>query len=217
MEIDKYLFENNNVSISDLEIDLKKTIKIDNNLFGYIVSNFYVTDIIGCDTYQLYLDNYGEIQVYSILNLDDKIKVVYTIDGDIFQTVNCTIQYYLSVTEPDIETYNNYTEYNEYEDEGALFEKNHYNGKLAYYNVLLNKELTIVCGDNCDLCLKENTSYCITCKSEFSMSEDNTTKICKEVEKTDINEEKTDITTDINEKEKTDITTDINEKEKTDI
>ena len=38
---------------------------------------------------------------------------------------------------------------------------------------------------SCILCLKENTSYCITCKNEFSLSEDETTKICYEVEKTD--------------------------------
>ena len=219
MEIDKYLFDNSNLTINDLEINLQNKINIDNNIFGYIISNFVVKDIIGCGQYQLYLENNEVLQANSVFNLEDRIKVVYAEDSNIYQTVNCTIQYYLSITEPDLDTYNSYTTYNEYADEGDLFVKNHYYGKLAYYNILLNKELTTNCGNNCDLCLKENTSYCITCKNEFLLSEDKTTKICQKVDTTDLYEEEEK---NMNEEEKYEEEeyeegkTDINEEEKTD-
>ena len=35
-DVSEYLFNNNNITIEALEIDLKKYIKIENNIFGYI-------------------------------------------------------------------------------------------------------------------------------------------------------------------------------------
>ena len=142
--IDEFLF-NNNININDFEIDLKNKLNIENNLFGYIFSSISIVDLIGCDGYKLYssIDETKEIGKNVILLHNENIKLLYTNyeTSNIYPTVNCTIQYYFNATEPDLDTYNNYTEYNEGSDEDVLFEKGEYAGRLIYYYIILNNEL----------------------------------------------------------------------------
>ena len=70
-----------------------------------------------------------------------------------------------------MEIYNNYTEYDEGTD--YIFEKEEYTGRLNYYNIILNHELTSICENNCELCYKESINYCLTCKYNFSLYKEN--------------------------------------------
>ena len=57
--------------------------------------------------------------------------------------------------------------------------KEEYIGRLTYYNITLNENLTTECEDpNCDLCLQNNSLFCILCKYNSTFSKDNKTKIC---------------------------------------
>ena len=92
------------------------------------------------------------------------------------------MQYSYKITEPDLDCYNTYPTYLDGENETkAEFNntKEEYIGRLTYYNITLNENLTTECEDpNCDLCLKNNSFFCKLCKYNSTFSKDNETKIC---------------------------------------
>ena len=170
--LDKYIFDNN-INFNEIEIDLEKQLNIENNLFGYIFSNIVINNIVNCGDYKLYLSENETIEIidYSYLEKDDKIKIKYTGFQNIYPILNCNIEYFFNVKEPELEIYNNYTEDHEGENEDDLFNRQDYPGRLSYYYIKLVKELTTSCdNNNCDLCLNEQISYCLTCKYNFDLN-----------------------------------------------
>ena len=60
------------------------------------------------------------------------------------------------------------------DDDSGSFIKDVYTGRLTYYGIILNRELSTNCENNyCVLCLKNQNDFCITCKHNFTLSEDN--------------------------------------------
>ena len=178
--LDKNLFKNN-INMSDIEIDLKNQLNFENNIFGYIFSSILINDIIGCDKYKLFSskNHLNEMTKNNSLGKDEKIKIKYKEEDNIYPTLDCKIEYSFIATEPELEIYNSYTEDDEGVNEDDLFDKKEYVGRLTYYYIKLEKELTTLCEKNCDLCLKELINNCITCKYNFSFYDENT-KICYE-------------------------------------
>ena len=171
--LDKYLFEKN-INFSDIEIDLKNQLNIENNIFGYILSSISINDVLNCGEYKLYsseFENNEIIQNYSLMP-DEKIKIKYTGQETYYPILNCKIEYFFIATEPEIDIYNNYTDESEYEDENDLFEKLFYHGRLTYFYLKINNDLSSLCDANCDLCVKE-TSSCIVCKYNYSSYKEN--------------------------------------------
>ena len=181
--LDEYIFEKN-INLTDVEIDLKDHLIIENNIFGYILSNIYINDISNCGEYKLYSSKYedNEITGYYIVELDENIKIEYIGEENYYPILNCKLDYYFKVTEPDIDIYNNYTDEQEGEDENDLFEKKDYYGRLSYLYIKLTQELSSLCENNCDFCLKENKTTCIVCKYGFSLNNENgeSNKICND-------------------------------------
>ena len=180
-DLEKNLFENNK-NINDLEIDLKKYLIFQNNIFGYILFKVGIKDIIDCGQYKFFSSE-NEIKEISnsILNLDENIKIKYTGDGYIFPILNCIIQYYFIATEPDLNIYDIYPEIKDGDEEDANdFKKGSYEGRLTYFNIKLNSELSSDCPNNCDICLNNQKEYCIVCKYNYSSTIINgiTTKTC---------------------------------------
>ena len=170
--LDKFIFDNN-INFSNIEIDLTKQLIIENNLFGYILSNIVINNIVNCGDYKLYSSKDESIEIidYSYLEEDTKIKIKYTGIQNIYPTLNCNIQYFFNAKEPELEIYNDFAEDHEGENEDDLFIRQDYPGRLSYYKIILNKELTTSCdNNNCDLCLNGQNSYCLTCKYNFDLN-----------------------------------------------
>ena len=125
--LDKYISDNN-INMTDIEIDLKNQINIDNNIFGCIFSIMVVNKISNCDNYKLYSSKYANKEIIDNTNLeeDEKIKIIYTGSQNLYTTVDCSIQYYFIVKEPELDIYNNYTEDHEGENEGDFFVREEY-------------------------------------------------------------------------------------------
>ena len=150
-----------------------------------------ILTIIRCEDYKLYSSKYetNEISNNYILEEDENIKIKYTGTENFYPTFNCKIEYYFNATEPELDIYDIYPEEKEGESDEGAFSKEEYSGRLTYYYIILNHELSSnSCNDaKCELCRNDINTYCITCKYNYSMFEDNgeNNKICKEEPKTE--------------------------------
>ena len=72
------------------------------------------------------------------------------------------------MSEPELVVYDLYPEEKEGISDEGYFEKDFYSGRLTYYYIILNQELSTSCNDtNCELCRNDINTYCITCKYNF--------------------------------------------------
>ena len=171
-DLDEYLIKNNNITFNDIEINLFNNLNFENNIFGYIISSINITEINNCGDYKLYSSKYEtkEITGNILLEENENIKIKYTGSENFYPILNCRIKYYFIATEPELDIYNNFTDGDDdLSDEGDLFERLEYNGRLSYYDVILNNQLSSNCDDNCFLCHKNNISFCLTCKFNYSL------------------------------------------------
>ena len=116
LNINKYLFENNDIKITDIVIDLKKYAKIENNLFGYIYYGFNIKennceniDLLSYDTDELI--SIGEPLIYQ------KIKLRFK--DNLYEEINCRIKYKNIYADPNFSDYNHYidkTDQNEFDE-----------------------------------------------------------------------------------------------------
>ena len=182
LNLKKYLFNNNNIKIYDLIIDLKENVKIDNNIFGLTYSKIKIKEINDCNNINFYssFNINTSIAANSSIAENEKIRVSF----NSYNEVQYIIKYIYIITEPDFDIYNSYSEricYNS-EDTELEFIKETYQSKILDYYIIIDKNFQTNCTDsNCELCLQENQNYCNTCKYNYTFynNEDNTkTKIC---------------------------------------
>ena len=183
--LENYLFDNNNVTFNHVEIDLKKYLIFQNNIFGYILNNVRIREILNCGDYKFFLSTDEDIPIlgYYNLNKDENIIIKYKGEGNVYPILNCIVKYSFIATEPDLNNYDIYPEIKfGDEDNDELFEKFQYEGRVSNFAIKMNNILTSDCPNNCDLCLYSNKEYCITCKYNYSLTIENeiTTKICYE-------------------------------------
>ena len=175
--LDDYLYNNNNITIDNIEIDLKNYLNFENNIFGYVYLKTSIISITHCAEYKFYLSSDEEIEIKEDGNLegDEKMKIKFKGPGDFYPLLpECQIEYILLATEPDLINYDTYPESKEGKNDSDFFERNNYTGRASYYNIKLTKELSHTCQDsNCDLCYKNENDYCITCRYNFKIFENN--------------------------------------------
>jgi len=162
---------NNNTNY--IIVDLMEDAKIENNIFGYILSSImvYINEFEGV---KYILVNSGEVfnEEIIIYQNDSLIKIVLE-DGYSFEEMEISFDYYL-IANPSY----NINEINEYCDEinDTYGDKNDYNSnpfkvKKSIFNVYyinINKNLKTACNDsNCILCLDNEINYCIVCKGKY--------------------------------------------------
>ena len=180
LNLTDYLFNNNEIKIYDLQIDLKENVRIDNNVFGHVYSGIEIKQIINCDNINLYSSLYENtyISINYTLIKNEKINVTFNSYNDII----CLIKYIYIITEPNFEEYNTYvnridTGYGE--DTASIFNnaKNKYKSRVLDYYISIDKKLENKCTDiNCELCLENEKNYCITCKYNYTIYDDGNIK-----------------------------------------
>ena len=196
--LDEYLYNNNNITIDNIEIDLKEYLKFENNIFGYVFLKTSINKITGCGDYKFYLSTNEKVEIKEGENLegDEKMIIKYKGNDNFFPLLSdCQIEYSFIATEPDLNIYDLYPESKEGENDTNFFKKENYMGRLSYFNIKLTKELSHTCQDiNCDLCYKNTWDHCITCKFNFTPSEnsENSFKHCFPPETDLITEETTE-------------------------
>mgnify|MGYP003571295984 CR=1 FL=1 len=183
-DLEKYLFDNN-IHIDDFEVNLKENIKIENNIFGLIYRGIIILNISNCENINLVssISTTKPIEINTILEINEKIKIIFP--NQEYYQIDCIIQYAYIVTEPNYEVYDTYTILKDETygiDDEESFNKHIdiYEGKNGFYEIILKRDLEINnCQDpNCQLCVQNKLDYCITCKYNFTIEENE--KFCEQ-------------------------------------
>ena len=175
LDLEQILF-NKTSSINDLAIDLKDYIRIENNIFGYIFNGILIENLNECQNIIFYSSQNSteEIIAGKILNKNETIKFSLIEGESGFGIINCIIEYVYKATEPDINIYETYPNRIEGDDDNTSFSKNEYFGRLTYYKIILNKQLSTNCSNSdCILCSKTPNNHCITCKHNYTLINNN--------------------------------------------
>ena len=172
--LDDYLLNNNNIDIKNLKIDLKTQLNIENNIFGYILSNISIRIVTGPHhDYKAYSSKYdsNEIKENYTLEVDENIIFKYIGTDDHLKIIDKKIEYIFMVTEPDYNIYETYPNETKGDNDEIYFKKEVYIGKYSYYNIKSKKEFGFICNNtNCNACIRDTPSYCLSCKYNNSLS-----------------------------------------------
>ena len=175
LNVTDYLLKNNDITIDKIIISLKGNTFIENNIFGYEYLNIRLLNIENCSSILFY----SSIETSKIfiknnyLEKDENIWLKFSYHNDI---QNCIIKYEYIVTEPSYENdEKNYTEKIGIDSEPSYeLQRDEYTGRTIHYFIISEKYLETNCeSDNCKLCLKENITYCITCKNNSEIRKTN--------------------------------------------
>ena len=173
LNITDYLLRNNDIKINNIIINLKDNLYIENNIFGFEFSQIKIINITDCDNIILYSTKTENkiLTVNDYLDKNENIKL-YFLDYDKFE--ECKIAYSNTVTESSYQNDINYYTNKSGNDTEETYnsQKDIYVGRVIYYTIKLEKNLVNNCQNiSCELCLEDNTTYCITCKNEFEIFE----------------------------------------------
>ena len=181
---DSYFYLNrflyNYTSNNNININLTKEVRIENNIFGYIFSGIEVYDLFNCDNLNFYSSiNDKTIMKNYTLGKNETIKLDIVLNNiSNFNNFTCILKYRYKITEPNLTQYDKctYDINNNFESNyNETLEKEEYIGRLTYYNIILNATLTDNCNNtSCALCFMKNVSYCIICKYNYTYFEDGT-------------------------------------------
>ena len=160
LDIIDFLFNNNNITIDDIEINLNNYIKIDNNIFGYIYKVIKIKVLKNCGGVDFIstIDENKYLNINSTLESNENIKLIFP--NELITSFKCEIGYTYIITEPNFDDYNEYsidrivygedTELTDFDNQ-----KSEYESKMIYYNIIINKSLKKECDEiNFQLCLQ---------------------------------------------------------------
>ena len=169
---------------NDLIINLSSNIIIDNNIFGFVFEGIKIHNIDNCGIDFISNQTNNIIKNNDVLNNDEVLEL--RLEKEEYGITTCTISFNLFITEPNFEEYNKYPNYIEKknnEKEKSEFIKHSYEGKIGYFNILINQGLTKNCGEenpNCVLCLLNNKTHCLKCQYNYNFI--GSSKVCLEKE-----------------------------------
>ena len=182
LNLEKYLLDNNDIKIDNITINLKDNITIENNIFGYIYYGIKVKNLINCHDIEL-ISNLNGTLINSGYILEENEEVKLQFVNNEYKAISCRIEYEYIITEPEFKDKDNYPELKDPNYGGEETEdiynsqKFKYKGRTTYYDIILENDLSINCQNiNCELCIKNNINYCITCHSGFIFDENNEKK-----------------------------------------
>ncbi len=192
LNIINYLFDNNDIKISNIIVNFKNNLIIDNNIFGFIYYGIKIKenkcDIIDIMKY----DTEEKIQINETV-ANEKVRLIFNAPTEI---MSCEIKYTYIITEPKYEDYNKYVDVED-NSFGSINEyyynsqTDKYEGKINTYEIIIDQDFEIECKGNCELCLKNDTNFCVTCEFNYTINENNY-KICLVQEKKEEEEEEED-------------------------
>ena len=177
--LDNYLY--NNLTQNYIEYNLEEKTRIENNIFGYEFLGIKIKDLINCE-YLFIITNFHKKSIYSNYNLtkNESIKFKLNANCNEYNAFICNLQYAYKISESNLTEYDNYPNIIDGFNETELsdFQKEEYIGRLTYFNIILQKNLTTKCNDeNCILCELNKTDHCLEYKYNFNYSEKEE-KIC---------------------------------------
>ena len=186
-ELTEYLFNNNQIKIDNIKLQLRDICNIENNIFGHILTGIKILEIYKTTNHYLALQNGAEIAKNDIIDIDERLKLIIPRTGNIYTEFTYGIKYACQATEPEYEEYNKYaieskdTGTSGKEDDFFNSQKQVYTGRHSYHYFLLNNILTEEgCDTDCELCYNSNKNKCITCiNDDYDIVDTN--KKCKEL------------------------------------
>ena len=195
LNIEKYLLDNNNILISDFKFDLHDHTVIENNIFGYIYNAILIQKVEGYENLTLISSINPNEEITNNKSIAENEKIIINLinTDNNFGLVNCKLEYIYKANNPPLNIYDIYADDIEGDNDSEFYTIEEYIGRLTYYNIVLNDELTAICDDPyCLLCLKQHKDFCITCGYDYNITKKNNDqyyKICLPVEFTEITTE----------------------------
>ena len=135
------ILSENNMSINDLEIDLRKNVKIENNIFGYKLYKIQIIEAINCQNISLISKKTNKI-FNPIYNLTEDENIILKFENDKLYPINCLLKYRYIITEPEYTKFDNYPSYKSIPigtDSSSFFKETtgEYIGKTSSCNIFL--------------------------------------------------------------------------------
>ena len=191
-----YLLNNTNESIT---FNLTENAIIDNNIFGLEIYGVKIINLCESDLLSFSIENSGvDLKSELILLKNESIKV--ELNKDKFSEMECIINFQIIANEPEYKTLSSNADHI---FTSTLFEENLQNypglnlyyGKTSYIKFVINKKVTNSnCDEYCDICLTEESHYCVLCRSvKNSIIDSSGKKLCF---KDDIESDKNSFITD---------------------
>ena len=112
--------------------------------------------------------------------------------------------FFIYSKQSNINAYDN--TYGDFTLESYNSQKDQYEGKTIYYNIIIEDELYTEYEDNCELCLKRE-NICITCKNNYTIAENESIKNKTCLIENDVPTEHTDETTQVVTEKQTEVLT----------
>ena len=170
----KQLYESNE-EITNINFNLEKYTKIENNLFGYVFKGIKIINFPESIRLISTKTN-SQIQKGDILSENENFTISFLSNSNYTKNYYC-IEYALVTTETDFYKANAYSlkfddQYGDQELDRLTFGGGTYIGRTSKFNLIIDDELSTDCNDDCSLCLLNNKSYCLTCKDEFHFEGD---------------------------------------------
>ena len=168
-----------NETISNISINLFNSIKIENNIFGYIINGIKILTIPEKINVKSKLD--GK-EIYQNNSLIENETIIISISLDVPDIIEeYLIEYALTLSNPNYEKINDYITIidKNYGDgnEERYYSSNEYIGRTSFFKIIKNNSLSSICQNvECSLCYQENNNICLTCQNEYIISNGN--KIC---------------------------------------
>ena len=186
IDLENYIFENDKFSSYKFERNLKEFVTIENNVFGYIIYEFKILEIKGCEMFDIILLPKNEpLHVDDILEEDDIIKLKFL---NKFNPFNCQIKYVVYSTELNYIESRKYSIHEDiigsnFNEEAYNSQREIYEGKMGFFQIELKNNLSETCEGNCKLCSidsNENMVNCLKCKyeSDIVVNSGKREKIC---------------------------------------
>ena len=165
----EHLF-NTNETISNININFTKYIKIENNIFGYIYEGIKILEKSELIAINSALNN-NEINKSNLLNKNVSISI--SLDNQKTKE-NYMIKFALILSEPEYNKINDYIiDINDtYADdnEEKYYSREKYIGRTSYLRIIKNYYLSTSCENKeCSLCYLEKNNSCVTCKNGYSL------------------------------------------------
>ena len=134
------LYENN-ININNFEIDLKKNVKIENNIFGYIFSKIQIIESNNCQNISLLSKKNNNI-INPIYNLTEDENIILKFENDKLYPINCLLRFRYIITEPEYIKFDKYPSKKSVasgSDSSSFFKgtMDEYIGRTSFCNIFL--------------------------------------------------------------------------------
>ena len=171
IDLEEYIISHDNLNVYKFETNLTEFVIIENNIFGFILSEIKILSIEGCGMFNITLQPKNEpLNNNYILEKDEEIKLILL---NKYKPFKCEIKYIVSATELDYEKSKDFPIHEEKKTNSVFNEESYneqrgtYQGKIGIYSIQLIYNLSHVCEDNCKLCSifsNMTMANCLICK-----------------------------------------------------